>query len=220
MSRLIISNAHIPSIKDESRKIVYKVADTNIFAYNKLNINNINHYSKSTDWIVGVGSYIYKHSTGGEALEKILQDFTEESIHVLKQQIKGIYTLAIYKNGVICCFNDYYGLYDTYYGNNDDFYYISTNIADILPFFKTIEINEYPFMLHCFGNGNFSSDGITIPKSWITIEAVIYGVILIANIEKFEKAPPDTISINPTNVDELSPINLLNDTTLTPGTVI
>ena len=38
---------------------------------------------------------------------------------------------------------------------------------------------------------NFSKDGIIIPNNWITIDAVMYGVIDIANNENLENAPPD-----------------------------
>ena len=43
---------------------------------------------------------------------------------------------------------------------------------------------------------NLSKEGITIPNNWITIEAVIYGVIDIANIENLEKAPPVNVFIS------------------------
>ena len=60
--------------------------------------------------------------------------------------------------------------------------------------------------------------GIIIANNWTTIDAVIYGLIDIANIENLEKAPPEIKSINSENpfVDIAS----FNDTKFTPGTVI
>ena len=66
---------------------------------------------------------------------------------------------------------------------------------------------------------SLSKAGIIIAKSWITIDAVIYGVIDIANTENLENAPPDIISINPA-IPLLFPIASLNAMLSTPGTVI
>ena len=65
---------------------------------------------------------------------------------------------------------------------------------------------------------NFSNEGIIIANNWITIDAVIYGLIDIANIENLEKAPPDIKSINPVNPFVV--IASFNATASTPGTVI
>jgi len=66
---------------------------------------------------------------------------------------------------------------------------------------------------------NLSKDGIIIANNCTTIDAVIYGVIDIANIENLEKAPPEIILINPaTPSTEL--IASDNAILLTPGTVI
>ena len=52
----------------------------------------------------------------------------------------------------------------------------------------------------------------------ITIDAVMYGLIDIANIENLEKAPPDIKSINPVNPFVV--IASFNANISTPGTVI
>lgn len=66
---------------------------------------------------------------------------------------------------------------------------------------------------------SLSSAGITIANNCITIEAVIYGLMLIANIENLEKAPPDIKSIRPVNpfwAPKASARAILS----TPGTVM
>ena len=65
---------------------------------------------------------------------------------------------------------------------------------------------------------NFSNEGITIPNNWITIDAVIYGVIDIANIENLENAPPEIISIKPDILAVDWDVILCNAKVSTPGT--
>ena len=65
-----------------------------------------------------------------------------------------------------------------------------------------------------------SNAGITRVNNWITIEAVMYGLIDIANIENLVKAPPDIISINPAIPFEADCIYVDNVNTSTPGAVI
>ena len=67
---------------------------------------------------------------------------------------------------------------------------------------------------------NLSNEGITIPNNWITIEAVMYGVIVIAKIENLEKAPPEIKSIRPAIPLLALLIASFNVTVFTPGTVI
>ena len=66
---------------------------------------------------------------------------------------------------------------------------------------------------------NLSNEGIIKVSNCITIEAVIYGLIDIANTENLEKAPPEIISINPAS-PSLFPIAAFSATLSTPGTVI
>ena len=61
---------------------------------------------------------------------------------------------------------------------------------------------------------------MTIANNCITIEAVIYGLIDIANIENLENAPPDIKSISPAIPLELLLIYSDNVKVSTPGTVI
>ena len=65
-----------------------------------------------------------------------------------------------------------------------------------------------------------SKEGITIPNNCITIDAVIYGLIDIANIENLEKAPPDIKSISPEKLFVAPDAKLLKAIVSTPGTVI
>ena len=67
---------------------------------------------------------------------------------------------------------------------------------------------------------SLSSAGITIASNWITIEAVIYGVIDIANIESLENAPPEIMLIIPVTLFVYWLIVLCNFTMSTIGMVI
>ena len=65
-----------------------------------------------------------------------------------------------------------------------------------------------------------SREGITIPSNCITIDAVMYGVIVIANTDNFENAPPEIISINP-DIDVAALFFIVSRAIAsTPGTVI
>lgn len=67
---------------------------------------------------------------------------------------------------------------------------------------------------------SLSSAGITIASNCITIDAVIYGLMLIANNDNLENAPPDIKFIKPAIPFPESPNALLSSTLFTPGTVI
>ena len=66
---------------------------------------------------------------------------------------------------------------------------------------------------------NLSKAGITMLNNWITIDAVMYGLIDIAKIENLEKAPPEIKSISAA-IPFVSPKASLKAKVSTPGTVM
>lgn len=160
MSRFIFSNQDLVDRMGSKERKILSTGWSSVWCYNKININNNNHFEDSKDWIVGVGTYIYKHQKDSEALRLILEDFTPKTISCLKKTIRGVYSILLFKDGIIYCFNDYYGLFDTIYGNTGKGFFVGNNLADIKPLLSSSEINEFPFILDCFCNGNFSSEGI------------------------------------------------------------
>ena len=92
-------------------KVTLNTTWATIRAYKKINISSAICFSDGSNWIVGVGSFIYKSKTGEEALSMIISEFSASKISDLKKVIRGIYSFAIYKNEVVYFFNDYYGLF-------------------------------------------------------------------------------------------------------------
>lgn len=160
MSRFIFSNHRIENPMGRGAGKVLFTPEAQLCVYNKNNFENKNYYSEAQDWIIGVGTYIYRHKTGEDALRMILDSFDPARLSGFKKTIKGIFSFMIFKNGCCFCFNDYYGLYDTYYGSIKDYIFVGTNMADIVPLLDPLIINEFPFIMHCFASGNSSNEGI------------------------------------------------------------
>ena len=120
---------------NNQKKITLSTTWATIRAYNKINFNSTICYNDGSNWIVGVGSFIYKSKSGEEALSMIISEFSVKKIPDLKKEIRGIYSFAIYKNEVVYFFNDYYGLFETIFGIVEEKgYFVGTNWADIIGF--------------------------------------------------------------------------------------
>ena len=209
MSRYIFSsNFDSFDLMNNQKKITLSTTWATIRAYNKINFNSTICYNDGSNWIVGVGSFIYKSKSGEEALSMIISEFSVKKIPDLKKEIRGIYSFAIYKNEVVYFFNDYYGLFETIFGIVEEKgYFVGTNWADIIPNLPKCDINEFPFMLHCFAYGNFSNEGLV--RGSFKLAGNEY---LIAKKDKLEKIIIDeseySISI-PKFSDENQAINYL-----------
>lgn len=164
MSKFILIRKHGEYIDNNAiRSIVsdnfYDTLYAKIFVKKKLNINDTISYTEENGFVIGVGTFLYKHQTGTLALKAIYTDFeSERDISNLKKNIYGIYSLCICRGDICYVFNDYYGIYDVFYGAIENDYFVINNLAD-LPL-DNKEINEYPFVLQCFCGANFSSEGI------------------------------------------------------------
>lgn len=161
MSRFLIEKKELSSIKksitfDRS----FAIFDLVISVKKKEKLKDIQYFTDIAGWIIGVGSCIYKHKIGSECLKDIYTDFKGiVDIPSLKKSIWGMYSLCIYKYNQLYVLNDYYGLYDVIYNVDNDNCVITNNIADI-NIDKSCPLNEFPLILTCFGNGNFSSEEI------------------------------------------------------------
>lgn len=159
MSKFIICSTAVRSKFDEhDYTFSRRVSDVYVLARNKLNVNDGIFYENGEDWVLCVGTYIYKHTTGEEALKQILSDFKDSGdIVTLKKRIIGIYAICLYKSKKFFVFNDYYGLYDINYVENKDIK-VSTNLSDIIN--EKSDINECPFMVHGFTGFDLSNETI------------------------------------------------------------
>ena len=118
-------------------------------------------YEEDNNYIIGVGTYIYEGVTGRQALMTILHDFRDaSSIARIKKKIKGLFSILINKNGCTYVFNDYYGLYDTYYCEYGDTYCVGNDIINLGKISGYHNIAEFPFIMSCFAGGNSSNESI------------------------------------------------------------
>lgn len=158
MSRFILlENEHIDSnyesiLKKRSyerqKQLLFK---GNLFVRKKLKVQSCNSYFSTEGFIVGVGTYIYKNETGLSSLQLILKDFLETlDVAEIRKKIKGAYSFCICLRNEVYVFNDYYGLYDVYYGNNHNGYFIGNEVSDLSFLVDSIEINEFEFLYQSF----------------------------------------------------------------------
>ncbi len=161
MSKLVLFNkVELVDSISKASEVVIKEGNCCLVAFKKYNVNDDIFYKSSQGWVVAVGTFIYQGVANETALKRIFDDFeNENSIAYLKKNIKGIYTICIFKNSCFYIFNDYYGLYNTLYKEGKSFY-VCNNISDICLLDNNIKINEFPFYLHCFAAGNPSGESI------------------------------------------------------------
>lgn len=84
---------------------------------NKILVNNQNSYFFSNgDYIIGIGTYLYKHKFGYEALQDLFIDFQENS-YSFSEKIYGHYALIIAKvsQSKVYILNDRAGTFRLYY---------------------------------------------------------------------------------------------------------
>lgn len=134
-----------------------RMSDNGTFAvfYEKKIYSLGNIFRDGTGNFIGiVGTYLYKEHFGVEAAKRILEDF-DGDITRMKKDIQGMYSAFVVKNGQTVIFNDYYGLYDTYYYIKGGTYVVGTSLKDILTEVEDIAIEEFPFILEVFHTGCF-----------------------------------------------------------------
>lgn len=104
------------------------------------------------DFILSIGTFIYKGKTGSGALNFFLEDFQKET--VILDELCGQYAVIISINKNVYCFNDYLGLYRIYFDTSqkvfsNSFLAVSYSIKE-----KTLavqELYEYLFYGAFFG---------------------------------------------------------------------
>lgn len=137
----------------------YESENINIVAFEKANVCFDNYYVNLDDFGVIVGTYIYKDKTGKEAIKNILESFSPNMISVYKKDIVGMWAACIHKDGYTYLFNDYFGLYDVCYTNNEKFR-IGTALGDVADISDVNELDEYSFVMESFQSGAFPGKSI------------------------------------------------------------
>lgn len=100
------------ALKDE-----IKTENYSLFVYDKLGhkTENIVRYATG-DFIIAVGTFIYKNAMGTDALTKFFHDFSpdDEALRKIGDEILGHYCVILNKNERIHFFNDSAGLYHVF----------------------------------------------------------------------------------------------------------
>lgn len=86
--------------------------DFNLINYYKLRVKNENYYEEENNFIIGVGTYIYKNKIGKEALKLILKDYNSE---FNKNKIIGSFAIGVMYSGKFSLFIDAGNTYNIYY---------------------------------------------------------------------------------------------------------
>ena len=163
MSKLFITNsdsafAHTISVNQDffPKYSTFSTEECSAVFYEKKNYSLGNVYRDEAGNFIGiVGTYLYKECFGAEAARRILADFDGDIVR-MKKEVQGMFSALIYKTGQIVIFNDYYGLYDTFYHVDETGHYvIATSLKDLLLEISSIAINEFPFMMEVFHTGCF-----------------------------------------------------------------
>lgn len=97
-------------------------------AYHKLNFVNENAFKSGEDFVVCVGTWIYKGCTGVKGLKNIYDDLiNQNSYEKIRKNLLGCYGLITYIRGIIKIIVDETHSYALYYSKKEDGTFIITN---------------------------------------------------------------------------------------------
>lgn len=102
--------------KQKGFQISTEIRDPNftIVLYNKLYSTSKNYIKyQNSDFIIGVGTLLYKYRFGEEALDLLYNDF--DTVNSIDQHLIGSFFVMVRKGGSIYFFNDRAAMYRVYY---------------------------------------------------------------------------------------------------------
>lgn len=127
-----------------------------VYSFEKLCHPHTNYYQdKNGDFVIIVGTWIYKKSTGLPVMEQLLKEFSPSKIGLLKKEFVGMYAAIFCKGSTCYIFNDYYGIYDVCYRIDKDQIYIGTMLHEVAQLTDNVEYDEYSFIMEAFQLGAF-----------------------------------------------------------------
>jgi len=111
------------------------------------------------DFVSAVGTIIYKEHFAAKALEHLYWDF-DENIKKIREYSIGNYCICIKKSERIYCFTDKYNVINVYYYKNNDDWFLTNSLANVLHSRNQVDINEYPFIEEVFQVGGIGRNTI------------------------------------------------------------
>lgn len=122
-------NTFIKRVDKSAFSIGSKIENGNIFAITvkKLRLDNVNGWSRVSNFAITTGTPIYKESLDNESL---IDDF-DGDVNQIRRHFIGQYGAAIHKEGKTIVFCDAVGTYSVYYYKDDSDYLVGTDISDM-----------------------------------------------------------------------------------------
>lgn len=106
------------------------------------------------DFIAAVGTLFYKGRTGAEALRRLHEDFGGPAD--LFSELSGQFAVVLRKNGVLSCFNDYFGIYHVYADERGDV--VSSSFLAILSTLKDARLSPQAFYEYVFDGATYGDE--------------------------------------------------------------
>ena len=157
-------------------------------AYDKRSFTFGNNYQNGKDWIVVVGTMIYKEAIGTDSWKKLLNDFEEtKDIKVIRENSIGNYSVCIHKKDVTYVFTDKYHVKDIYYSDEKSGFSVSSEIYTLAKVIDNIDVSieklyESAFNIEAKVGGRTFFKSIRRLRGWECLVARNNGLV----VEKIE----------------------------------
>jgi asparagine synthase (glutamine-hydrolysing) len=106
------------------------------------------------DFIAAVGTLFYKGRTGAGALRRLYEDFGGPAD--LFSDLSGQFAVVMRKNGVLSCFNDYFGIYHVYADEQGDV--VSSSFLAVLSTLKEVRPSLQAFYEYVFDGATYGGE--------------------------------------------------------------
>lgn len=122
MGKILISNGLELEdyFKNLKTSIVMNEKCGRITVYKKINVFTHNYFVEGSNYVLGVGTYIYKSKKDSEALKEIYYDLKENTLNSIRKNIYGTYCIITKINEEIKVFIDILDSYRIYYHFAED----------------------------------------------------------------------------------------------------
>lgn len=124
-----------------------------------------------------VGTPLFRDGIDGDDIAEYVYEHTSDNgISGIKNDVVGYWAALVVKDGALYVFNDYYGIYDVLYSQENGIFSIGCELSDVVRCRRTLEYDEYPFVMENFQMGAFpgltSFKGINKvkPNTYLKIE--------------------------------------------------
>jgi asparagine synthase (glutamine-hydrolysing) len=105
------------------------------------------------DFIAGVGTLFYKGQLGERALRSLWHDFGRPRLF---SDLCGSFAVVLRKNGVVYCFNDYFGNYHVY--SNEDGSVISSSFLAVLDTLARVRLSPQALYEYIFDSATYGTE--------------------------------------------------------------